>query len=85
MHVHARAFESDLALVAILASDASVFYEAYLQRKMALESEARADTSLELPVHVPAVSPRERDTAGGPGRYTNTGHGAGWSRRFRRR
>ena len=25
MHVHARAFESDLALVAILASDASVF------------------------------------------------------------
>ena len=26
---------------------------------MALESEARADTSLELQVHVPAVSPRE--------------------------
>ena len=26
---------------------------------MALESEAPADTSLELPVHVPAVSPRE--------------------------
>ena len=59
MHVHARAFESDLAHVAILAGDASVFYEAYLQRKMALESEARADTSLELPVHAPAVSPRE--------------------------
>ena len=40
-----------------------------------------------LPVHVRAVSPRAgahwdhraeaRDTAGGPGRYTNTGHGAG--------
>ena len=42
-----------------------------------------------LPVHVRAVSPRAgahwdhraeaRDTAGGPGRYTNTGHGAGTS------
>ena len=49
MHVHARAFERYLALVAILACDASVFVKRIFSE----------NTSLEIPVHEPAVSPRE--------------------------